>query len=232
MGRGIAMCFLDAGVPVTLLDVDEKAAAAARSGIEETYKRSSAFRKGKLTEAALEKKLAGLKCAADVSALSDADLVVEAIYEDMDVKRATFAALDGACKPSAILASNTSTLSIDGIAEAVADPSRVVGMHFFSPANVMRLLENVRGARTGAVAVATAMAMGKKLKKTTVLAGDDFGFIGNRMLEPYGRECLAMLRHAEMAPKDVDAVLTKFGMAMGSRAARNVRARGVAATSL
>ena len=148
--------------------------------------------------------------------MGDADLVVEAIYEDLEAKRDVFARLDGACKPTAVLASNTSTLSIDAIADAVADPARVVGTHFFSPANVMKLLENVRGARTGDGAVAAAMALGKRLRKTTVLAGDAFGFIGNRMLEPYGRECLALLRHRDVGVADVDAALRDFGMAMGT----------------
>ena len=159
MGRGIAMCFLDAGLPVTLVDVDDQAAAAAAAGIDATYRRSSAFKKGRLTEAALAAKLAKLAVASDVAALGGADLVVEAIYEDLEAKRAVFARLDGAC-PTAVLASNTSTLSIDKIADAVADPTRVVGTHFFSPANVMKLLENVRGARTGDAAVAAAMALG------------------------------------------------------------------------
>ena len=159
MGRGIAMCFLDAGLPVTLVDVDDQAAAAAAAGIDATYRRSSAFKKGRLTEAALAAKLAKLAVASDVAALGGADLVVEAIYEDLEAKRAVFARLDGAC-PTAVLASNTSTLSIDAIADAVADPTRVVGTHFFSPANVMKLLENVRGARTGDAAVAAAMALG------------------------------------------------------------------------
>ena len=127
MGRGIAMCFLDAGLPVTLVDVDETAAAAAAAGIDATYRRSSAFKKGRLTEAALAAKLAKLAVASDVAALGGADLVVEAIYEDLEAKRAVFARLDGACKPTAVLASNTSTLSIDAIADAVADPARVVG---------------------------------------------------------------------------------------------------------
>ena len=160
MGRGIAMCFLDAGLPVTLVDVDDTAAAAAAAGIDATYRRSSAFKKGRLTEAALAAKLAKLAVASDVAALGGADLVVEAIYEDLNAKRDVFARLDGACKPTAVLASNTSTLSIDAIADAVADPARVVGTHFFSPANVMKLLENVRGARTGDAAVAAAMALG------------------------------------------------------------------------
>ena len=127
MGRGIAMCFLDAGLPVTLVDVDDTAAAAAAAGIDATYRRSSAFKKGRLTEAALAAKLAKLAVASDVAALGDADLVVEAIYEDLNAKRDVFARLDGACKPTAVLASNTSTLSIDSIADAVADPARVVG---------------------------------------------------------------------------------------------------------
>ena len=136
--------------------------------------------------------------------------------QELEAKRDVFARLDGACKPTAVLASNTSTLSIDAIADAVADPARVVGTHFFSPANVMKLLENVRGARTGDGAVAAAMALGKRLRKTTVLAGDAFGFIGNRMLEPYGRECLALLRHRDVGVADVDAALRDFGMAMGA----------------
>ncbi|KAH8064825.1 enoyl-CoA hydratase [Aureococcus anophagefferens] len=215
MGRGIAMCFVDNGLPVTILETSADAAAAAISGVEETYRRSSAFKRGRLTEEALTAKLDLLSSASDVDALKDCDLVVEAVFEDMAVKRSIFADLDRVTKPPCVLASNTSTLSIDGIAGAVADPARVVGMHFFSPANVMRLLENVRGARTGPAAVATAMAMGKRLRKTTVLAGDDFGFIGNRMLEPYGRECLALLRHANCGPELVDAALLEYGMAMG-----------------
>ncbi|KAH8084452.1 enoyl-CoA hydratase [Aureococcus anophagefferens] len=189
MGRGIAMCFVDNGLPVTILETSADAAAAAISGVEETYRRSSAFKRGRLTEEALTAKLNLLSSASDVDALKDCDLVVEAVFEDMAVKRSIFADLDRVTKPSCVLASNTSTLSIDGIAGAVADPARVVGMHFFSPAN--------------------------RLRKTTVLAGDDFGFIGNRMLEPYGRECLALLRHANCGPELVDAALLEYGMAMG-----------------
>ena len=216
MGRGIAMCFLDAAVPATLVETTDEAAEAARAAIEATYRRSSAFRRGALTEAALTAKLAHLDVASDLSALGDADVVVEAVFEDMEAKRAIFSALEAHTKPTCVLASNTSTLSIDAIADGVAgDPGRVVGMHFFSPANVMRLLENVRGARSSPEAVATAMALGKRLRKTTVLAGDAFGFIGNRMLEPYGRECLAMLRHDRGSQKVVDAALLDYGMAMG-----------------
>ena len=215
MGRGIAMCFLDAGLPVTLVDVDADAAEKAAAGIEATYKRSSAFKKGRLSEEALSKKMEMLDVSAIFSTLGEVDIVVEAIYEDLDAKKAVFAILDDVCKPAAVLASNTSTLSIDKIADAVAAPARVVGTHFFSPANVMKLLENVRGARTGDDAVAAAMALGKRLRKTTVLAGDAFGFIGNRMLEPYGRECLALLRHRDVGVADVDRALTGFGMAMG-----------------
>ncbi|KAH8075263.1 enoyl-CoA hydratase [Aureococcus anophagefferens] len=204
MGRGIAMCFVDNGLPVTILETSADAAAAAISGVEETYRRSSAFKRGRLTEEALTAKLDLLSSASD------------AVFEDMAVKRSIFADLDRVTKPSCVLASNTSTLSIDGIAGAVADPARVVGMHFFSPANVMRLLENVRGARTGPAAVATAMAMGKRLRKTTVLAGDDFGFIGNRMLEPYGpRYGMAMgfFQMSDLAGNDIGyAVRTSLGL--------------------
>ena len=215
MGRGIAMCFLDKGVPTTLVETSEAAADAARAGVRATYERSSAFRNGRLTPEALDAKLALLRTADDIASLSDVDLVVEAVFEEMAAKQSIFRALDGATKASCVLASNTSTLSIDTIADAVRDPSRVVGMHFFSPANVMRLLENVRGKRTGSAAVATAMATGARLKKTTVLAGDAFGFIGNRMLESYGRECLAMLRHETVSVQDVDAALTEHGLLMG-----------------
>ncbi|KAJ1445805.1 ClpP/crotonase-like domain-containing protein [Pelagophyceae sp. CCMP2097] len=222
MGRGIAMCFLDAGLPVSLVERDAAAATAAADGIEATYKRSSAFRSGALTEAALRTKLAQLWTTEDYAALGDVDVAIEAAFENLATKRDIFARLDEHMKPGAILATNTSTLSIDAIADAAASrPSSVVGMHFFSPANVMKLLENVRGPRTSDAAVATAMALGKKLGKVSILAKDSYGFIGNRLFEPYSFECFAMLDPAHSMKKvssnvqSVDRALHAFGMAMG-----------------
>jgi len=216
MGGGIAMCFADAGIDVTLVDMSseavERGVAIIRSNYEATAK------KGRMSEAQVEARMGRITPASsyDHPGLANADVVVEAAFETMDVKRQVFGMLDKHCKPSALLATNTSTLSIDEIGAATARPESVVGMHFFSPANVMPLLENVRSDASSDVSVATAMALGKKLKKKAVLARSCFGFIGNRMLEPYVQEALYQLEEGCL-PKDVDAAIGPkgFGMAMG-----------------
>ncbi|KAL1526988.1 hypothetical protein AB1Y20_015677 [Prymnesium parvum] len=213
MGCGIAMCFANAGVAVTLVEVGEAALARGLEGIRAVYEASE--RKGKLpggVEARM--RLIGGATTLDVPALREADIVVEAAFEQMDVKKEIFGKLDALCKPTAILASNTSYLDIDEIAAATSRPQLVAGMHFFSPAHVMPLLENVKGKQTSSDTIATIMQLGKRLKKKAVLAGNCNGFIGNRMLEGYVAEALFMLEEG-CTPSEVDAAMRGFGMPMG-----------------
>ncbi len=214
MGGGIAMCFADRGVPVTLVDVSEQGLARGMEIIGANYRASA--KKGKLSDAQVEERLARISPASrfDDAGVASADLVIEAAFETMSVKKQIFGELDGVCKPGAVLATNTSTLDVDEIASATSRPADVCGTHFFSPANVMPLLENVAGAATSDATVATVMALGKLLGKKAVLARNCFGFIGNRMLESYLREAMYMLEEGCM-PADVDAPLRAFGMPMG-----------------
>ncbi len=212
MGAGIAMCFANAGIPVILLEKDPDRLAQGLARIRDNY--ASSARRGRLTEQALEQRMACIQGATAYEALSEADIVIEAVFEEMAVKHEVFTTLDRVCKPGAILASNTSYLDIDKIASVTGRPEDVVGMHFFSPANVMRLLENVRGPRTSTRACATAMALGRKLGKVCVLVGSCDGFVGNRMLSKRTRESYFLLQEGA-SPYQIDAVLRDFGFPMG-----------------
>ncbi|MFZ5609517.1 MAG: 3-hydroxyacyl-CoA dehydrogenase NAD-binding domain-containing protein [Pseudomonadota bacterium] len=212
MGGGIAMSFANAGIPVTIVEAGADALDRGMAVIAKNYQAS--VQKGRLGKAAMEERLALITPTTDYAALGGADLVVEAVFEDMAVKKQVFAKLDAAVRPDAILASNTSYLDIDAIAAVVSHPERVLGMHFFSPANVMRLLEIVRAAKTAPDVLASALMLAKRIKKIGVVAGVCHGFIGNRMLTGYAREAnLLVLEGA--APEQVDRVLYEFGMPMG-----------------
>ncbi|MCF7200795.1 3-hydroxyacyl-CoA dehydrogenase NAD-binding domain-containing protein [Pseudomonas oligotrophica] len=219
MGVGIALCFANAGVPVKLLEINEEALQRALQRARETY--AASVRRGSLSEQAMEQRLALVKGVTDYAALADADLVIEAVFEDMAVKQQVFERLDAVCKPGAILASNTSSLDLNQIAAFTRRPEDVVGLHFFSPANVMRLLEVVRGEKTSQEVLATAMAIGKRLKKVAVVVGVCDGFVGNRMLFQYGREAEFLLEEGA-TPQQVDGALRTFGMAMGPFAVRDL----------
>ncbi|WP_312374060.1 3-hydroxyacyl-CoA dehydrogenase NAD-binding domain-containing protein [Stutzerimonas nitrititolerans] len=219
MGVGIALCFANAGVPVKLLEVGDEALQRALQRARDTY--ATSVKRGSLSEAAMDQRLALIEGITDYTALADVDLVVEAVFEDMAVKQQVFERLDAVCKPGAILASNTSSLDLNAIAAFTRRPEDVVGLHFFSPANVMRLLEVVRGARTSPEVLASAMAIGRKLKKVAVVVGVCDGFVGNRMLFQYGREAEFLLEEGA-TPQQVDAALRNFGMAMGPFAVRDL----------
>ena len=219
MGGGIAMCFANVGVPVTLLEMSEDALSRGRSLIEKNY--ATSVSRGSMSSEAAGNALALIGGTCDYAGIADADIVIEAVFEDMDIKKQVFSKLDSVMKPGAILASNTSTLNLDAIAAATTRPGSVVGTHFFSPANVMRLLENVRGAHSDPEAVATVMEMGKKLGKVTILAGNCDGFIANRMQAPFGRQVDRALESGAL-PEQIDRVLYEFGFAMGPLAVRDL----------
>jgi 3-hydroxyacyl-CoA dehydrogenase len=212
MGGGIAMNFLNAGLPVALLETKQEALDRGVATIRRNYENSA--KKGKLTAEQVEARMALLTPTLSYDALADADLVVEAVFEDMGVKESVFRRLDEVCKPGAILASNTSYLDIDRIAGFTRRPPDVIGLHFFSPANVMRLLEIVRGAATAPDVLATSMALAGKIRKVAVVSGVCDGFIGNRMLARYGAAAQALI-HAGALPQQIDNALQAFGMAMG-----------------
>lgn len=212
MGVGIAMCFADAGLDVTLVDQDEAAVAKGLARLRTTYAGSVAS--GRLEAEEAERRIARVRGAADIAAVAQADLVVEAVFEDMAVKEEVFRRLDAVARPGAILATNTSYLDVDRIAAATARPQDVVGLHFFSPAQVMRLLEIVRAEKTSAGTLATALAVGRKLRKLSVVAKVSEGFIGNRLYAAYRRQCEFMVEEGAY-PEEVDAALEAFGFAMG-----------------
>jgi len=212
MGGGISMNFLNAGIPVRILEMKQDALDRGIATIRKNYE--SQVKRGKLKQDKYEQRMALLSTTLDYAELKDADLVIEAVFEEMGVKEAVFRKLDEVMKPGAILASNTSTLDVDKIAGFTQRPQDVIGMHFFSPANVMRLLEVVRGAKTGKDVLATVMALGKKIKKTTVVSGVCDGFIGNRMIEQYSRQAGFLLDEG-CTPAQVDKAVEKFGFAMG-----------------
>ncbi len=212
MGRGISVNFLNAGIPVVLVETQQEALDRGVRAVRQIY--DDRIAKGKLTPEKAEQRMALLGPTLSYDALSDVDLVVEAVFEDMGVKEAVFGKLDAVCKPGAILASNTSTLDVDRIAAFTGRPQDVVGLHFFSPANVMRLLEVVRGARTASDVLATSMRLARRIKKTAVLAGVCDGFIGNRMVAVYGREALTLLTEGA-SPQQIDGAIERFGFAMG-----------------
>ena len=212
MGRGIVMNFINAGYPVTWLDVNAEMLEKGVDEIRNVYKRSVAQQR--FDEAEAKARVDRVTTTQEYNDLNDMDLVVEAVYENMDLKKKIFADLDKAVKQDAILATNTSYLDIDEIASATQRPSQVLGLHFFSPAHIMKLLEVVRGKATAQDVMDTCLAVGKKIGKEAVLAGNCHGFIGNRMLEKYSRQArLVMLEGA--TPWQVDTALQGFGMAMG-----------------
>lgn len=213
MGGGIAMALADNGVPVTLIEAKQenldRGLGVMRGNYEATVKR------GRLTPEALEQRMGLITGALDMSAAADADVVIEAVFEDMDLKKSILKQLDAVTRPDCILASNTSSLSINELASVTGRPDKVVGLHFFSPANVMRLLEIVRGDQTSSETLVTALEIAKKLRKVGVVAGDGFGFIGNRMmLDGEFREAELMLLQG-VAPERIDKVAEDFGFAMG-----------------
>ena len=212
MGGGIAMNFLNAGIPVKMLEMKQEALDKGLATIRKNYE--AQVKKGKLKEDRLAERMALLSTTLSYPELGDADLVIEAVFEEIGVKQQVFEQLDAAMKPGAILASNTSTLDLDKIAAFTKRPQDVIGMHFFSPANVMRLLEVVRGAKTAADVLMTVMKLGKKIKKTCVVSGVCDGFIGNRMIEQYSRQAGFLLDEG-CTPQQVDKAAEKFGFAMG-----------------
>jgi len=212
MGGGISMNFLSAGIPVTIVEMSQEALDRGTGIMRKNYEASAA--KGKLTEEQVFKAMGNLNPTLDFAALADCDLIIEAVYENMDVKKDIFTRLDRIAKPGAILASNTSYLNINEIAAATSRTGDVVGMHFFSPANVMKLLEVVRGDKTAPDVLLTAMTVGKKIRKVPVIAGVCHGFIGNRMLMPRQVEATKLLLEGA-TPEQVDRVHVEFGMPMG-----------------
>ena len=212
MGGGITMNFLNAGIPVVLLEMKQEALDKGLGIVRRNYENS--MKKGKLKPEQLEQRLGLVTPTLSYDAFTDVDLVIEAVFENMDVKRTVFEALDKVCKPGAILASNTSYLNIDRIANFTRRPADVLGLHFFSPANVMRLLELVRGAKTSKETIATSAELSRRIGKVWVLAGNCDGFIGNRMLHPYLREAEFLVEEGA-TPQQVDKVIYDFGFAMG-----------------
>jgi len=215
MGRGIAIAFLQAGYPVTLLETTQSALELGLEKVREHFQRAA--QKGRLSADRAEAIAANATGTLSYADLAEADLIIEAAFESMNVKHQIFEALDRHAKPGAILASNTSTLDVDEIAAVTSRPEDVIGLHFFSPANIMRLLEVVRGAKTAPDVIATAITVAKKIRKLPVTVGVCYGFVGNRMLEPYFREGSRLLLEGA-TPKQVDDVLENFGMAMGIHA--------------
>ena len=212
MGSGIAMCLANAGLPVTLIDTDAASLERGMGAVRRYY--DAEFTKGRLTQAELEARLALVKPTTDIAAVATADLIIEAAFERMDVKQDIFRKLDALAKPGALLATNTSTLDIDRIAEVTSRPQDVIGLHFFSPAQVMRLLEVVRCRRTADDVLSTAMQLGRRLGKVSVVSGVCDGFIGNRMLQKYLQQALFLLDEG-CTPQQVDEAMEAWGMAMG-----------------
>ena len=212
MGGGIAMNYANAGIPVIVKETTAEALERGLAIIRKNYENS--VKKGRFSREEMERRLSLITPQLSYDGFEQADIVTEAVFEGMALKKEIFGELDRVCKPGAILASNTSTLDIDEIASATTRPEFVIGHHYFSPANVMRLLEIVRGKATGKEVIATSMALARRLKKVGVLVGNCYGFVGNRMLHQYGREAQFLVEEGAR-PQDVDRVLTEFGMAMG-----------------
>jgi 3-hydroxyacyl-CoA dehydrogenase len=226
MGTGIAMTFANAAIPVRILDSSTQAVERGKATIEKTY--GDQVKRGRMSEEEARKRVGGIEFVDAYGKIGDVDIVVEAVFENMDIKKTVFAELDGAVKPDAILATNTSTLDVDAIAHATKRPGQVIGTHFFSPASIMRLLEVVRGADSSPETIATAMSLAKTLRKVGVLVGNCDGFVGNRMLAPYIREAAHLLEEGA-SPQQIDAALTDFGFAMGPFAVSDLAGIDVAA---
>lgn len=212
MGTGIAIAFANAGIPVTVVEPSAEQVAKARQTIFGMFMHQ--VKRGRLTQEEAWARGQSIEFTDDYNALADRDLVIEAVFENMAVKKEVFTKLDGIVKPTAILASNTSTLDIDEMASVTKRPAQFLGLHFFAPANIMKLLEIVRGKETLAQTLATAFALAKRLRKVAVLSANAFGFIGNRMFFEYTREAVALAEEG-VAPARIDAAMKKFGMAMG-----------------
>lgn len=212
MGGGIAMNYANAGIPVIIKETTQEALDRGMATIRKNYQNS--VNKGRFPQEVMDKRLALITPQLSYDGFEQADIITEAVFEGMALKKEIFAELDKIAKPGAILASNTSTLDIDEIASATSRPEWVIGHHYFSPANVMRLLEIVRGKSTSNEVIATSMSLAKRLKKVGVLVGNCYGFVGNRMLHQYGREAQFLVEEGAK-PQDVDGALYKFGMAMG-----------------
>lgn len=215
MGVGITLAFLQAGLPVTVVEMRQEALDRGIARIRETIETN--VKRGRLTREKADKLLAGLTGSLDMADLANADFIIEAVFEKMAVKQEVFRRIDAVAKQGAVLASNTSTLDVDQIAAVTRRPEDVLGTHFFSPANIMRLLEVVRGAKTAKDALATAMAVARRINKVGVVAGVCFGFIGNRMVEAYLEEVQAMLLEGA-TPAEIDGALEAWGLAMGPNA--------------
>ena len=219
MGRGIAMVFADAGTPVTLLEVSTKARDAAIAAVAKSY--DNMVSRGRLDRAAADERIARITGATDYADLATADLVVEAVFEEMGVKKDVIAKLDTVVAPDALIATNTSYLDVNELAAASSQPERVLGMHFFSPANVMKLLEVVRAAGTSNTALATVMPLAKRLGKIPVVSGVCHGFVGNRMLQVYQREANRLLQEGATISQ-IDKAIFDFGLPMGPFAVRDL----------
>ena len=219
MGTGIAMCFADAGIPVRVVDTDAGALEQGLGRITKTC--AGSVKRGRLSEAGMDACLGLIKGTAEMADIKDADIVIEAVFEEMDLKKEIFAILDSVCKPGAVLATNTSTLDVDEIAAATKRPDSVIGTHFFSPANIMRLMENVRGADASEETIATVMGLAGRLGKVGVLVGNCGGFVGNRMYHQYTRQAAFLLEEGAL-PQQVDKVIYDFGFAMGPFAVGDV----------
>ncbi len=212
MGGGIAMSFANAGIPVTMIEISSDALERGLSIIDRNYQGS--VKRGKLSEEKAAACRALIGGSTDYASLADVDMVIEAVFEDPDLKRSIFEKLDGVCKSGAILATNTSYQDVDAIAAATKRPEDVVGMHFFSPAHIMKLLEVVRGEKTADDVLATCMKLAKRIRKVPVVSGVCYGFIGNRMLQPYGKQSQLLLLEGA-TPEQVDNAMQSWGMAMG-----------------
>jgi 3-hydroxyacyl-CoA dehydrogenase len=212
MGGGITMNFVNAGIPVTLVEAKQEFLDRGLAVIKKNYDITAS--KGKMTQDAVDKRMGLIKGTTRMEDLADVDLVIEAVYENMDLKKEIFGKLDKICKQGAILATNTSYLNVDEIAAQTSRPEFVLGLHFFSPANVMRLLEIVRGAKTSKTVLATSLAIAKKIKKIAVMVGVCFGFAGNRMFAQRKRECDKLILEGAM-PTQIDKVIYDFGFPMG-----------------
>ena len=212
MGGGIAMNFANAGIPVTVVEMNQEALDRGLGIVRKNYEATAS--RGRLTMADVDKRMGLITGTTDWNAVRDADMIVEAVFEEMPIKKEVFARLDGLAKPDAVLATNTSTLDVDEIASATKRPESVIGTHFFSPANVMRLLENVRGKQSSKTTIATAMTVGRRIAKVPVLVGVCYGFVGNRMLHQRGQQAEKLILEGAL-PHQVDKVLTDFGFPMG-----------------